>query len=510
MEFAEKRKKQYKLIEDDKSTIIDSLNQQKIELRSKKNNLKLIVKRKSKLEQIKSDFNNIKGENQFHINNFESSFNTIISFLNSSDKNLVNYCLNELCIYFKYNEPNFVEQKMISERQFFEILLKLGNIFLHEKNENNLILIIWILINIQIHNEGNDDYLSMIYNDKYFDFYNECYKKSGSDEIMNELIILLTYMTKIDGDINIKILQSKVFDSIINCALNKNQDMDTIEMIIQLIANCLKISNNCELHENEIDIINNCIIILKNELNNLGNDKIQKLCYEGLYKISKINNKYKFNEKLIKEEIPIQIMKLKLNNSNTTLLYALKIFGNILTVSDKYCKIIYENNVIEFYNNVLNKFDNDSKFVNIILNCIFNISVSKYRNIIKSSIIWTNEKIQKYFNMNDKIKLIFIKIVKYMVINGALIFIYNTKILEYLIYLLSNSNLCEKVSIKILKVVDIYLKKFNNFEKENIEYYIIYNKFKDLFNSSEKIHNNNYINNNIIESIDKNIINNYQ
>ena len=38
MEFAEKRKKQYKLIEDDKSTIIDSLNQQKITLRSKKNN----------------------------------------------------------------------------------------------------------------------------------------------------------------------------------------------------------------------------------------------------------------------------------------------------------------------------------------------------------------------------------------------------------------------------------------------------------------------------------------
>ncbi len=510
MEFAEKRKKQYKLIEDDKSTIIDSLNQQKITLRSKKNNLKLIMKRKNKLEQIKYDFDNIKGDNQFHIYNFESSFNAIISFLNSSDKNLVNYCLNELCIYFKYNEPNFIEQKMIAERQFFEILLNLGNNFLNEKSENNLILIIWILINIQIHSEGNDDYLSMIYNDKYFDFYNQCYNKSGSDEIMNEIILLLTYMTKICDDINIKILQSKVFDSVINCALNKKQDMDTTEMIIQLIANCLKISNNYELHENEIDIINNCIIILKNELNNNGNAKIQKLCYEGLYKISKINNKYKFNENLIKEEIPLQIMNLKLNTNNTILLYALKIFGNILTVPDKYCKIIYEKKIIEFYNNILNKFDNDSKVVNIILNCIFNISVSKYRNIIKSSIIWTDEKIQKYFNMNDKIKIIFIKIVKYMIINGALIFIYNTKILEYLIYLLSNCNLSEKVSIKILKVVDKYLKKFNNFEKDNIEYYIIYNKFKDLFNSSEKIHNNNFINNDIIECIDKNIINNYQ
>ena len=280
MEFEEKRKKQYKLIEEDKSTIIDSLNQSKVALRSKKNNLKLIMKRKSKLEQIKSDFDNIKGDNQFHINNFESSFNTIISFLNSSDKNLVNYCLNELCIYFKYNEPNLAEQKMIVERQFFEILLIIGNKFLYEKNESNLILIIWILINIQIHNEGNDAYLSMIYNDIYFDFYNECYNKSGSDEIMNEIIILLTYMTKIENDINIKILQSKVFDSIINCALNKNQDMDTMEMMIQLIANCLKISNNYELHENEINIINNCITILKNELTNLGNDNIQKLCYE--------------------------------------------------------------------------------------------------------------------------------------------------------------------------------------------------------------------------------------
>jgi len=510
MEFAEKRKKQYKLIEGDKSNIIDSLNQHKISLRSKKNNIKLCVKRKNKLEQIKSDFNNIGGDNQFHIYNFESSFNTIISFLNSSDKNSVNYCLNELCIYFKYKEPNLAEQKMITERQFFEILLNLGNNFLNEKNENNLILIIWILINIQIHNEGNDDYLSMIYNDKYFDFYNECYNKSGSDEVMNEIIILLTYMTKIGDDINIKILQSKVFISVINCALNKNQDMDTIEMIIQLIANCLKLSINYELHENEIDIINNCITILKNEVSNLGNEKIQKLCYEGLYKISKMNNKYKFNEKLIKEEIPSQILKIKLNNNNSTLLYALKTFGNILTVSDKYCKTIYEKNVIEFYNNILNKFDNDYKLVNIILNCIFNISVSKFRNIIKSSIIWTQEKIQKYFNMNDKIKLIFIKIVKYMIINGALIFIYNTKILEYLIYLLSNCNLSEKVSIKILKVVDIYLKKFNNIEKEKIEYYIIYNKFKDLFNSSEKIHNNNFINNDIIESIDKNIINNYQ
>ena len=247
------------------------------------------------------------------------------------------------------------------------------------------------------------------------EFYNECFTKFGSDEIMNEIIVLLTYIVKINNESNREILQSKVFNSILYCIKNKNIDMDVNEMIIRLIVNCLNIYN--DLNENQINIVNDCIIILKNELYNLENDKIKKLCYEGIYKISKIDNKYNFNEKLIKEEIPLLILTLK-NNNNNILLFALKALANILTVSDKYCKIIFEKNIIEFYNNILDKYDNDYKLVNIILYNLYNISVSKYRNIIKLSIIWNQDKIQKYFNINDKIKILFIKILKYMINNS--------------------------------------------------------------------------------------------
>ena len=121
-----------------------------------------------------------------------------------------------------------------------------------------------------------------------------------------------------------------------------------------------------------------------------------------------------------------------------------------------------------------------------------NISLSKFRNIIKECIIWKSEKIEKYFNMNDNIKLKFIKIIKYMITNGDynnLQFIYNTKIIEYVIYLLSSFNLNDKVVNKIIKIVNIYLNKFNDSEKENIEYHSIFNKFQDLIKTASNKYN---------------------
>ena len=85
-------------------------------------------------------------------------------------------------------------------------------------------------------------------------------------------------------------------------------------------------------------------------------------------------------------------------------------------------------------------------------------------------------------------------------------FIFETKILEYFIYLFSNNNLSELVSSKILKVIDNYLKRFKNENKENKEYLIIYHKFKELFDYCDKINNLNYKD---IPSISKNIENNY-
>jgi hypothetical protein len=404
------------------------------------------------------------------------------------------------------------DQKLIIEGQFFEILLNLGKKFIQDKNEKNLIEIIWILLNIQVYNEGNDDYLKMIYSENYMNFYYECLTKTASDEIMNEIISLLIYMTKKNNNNEIKmvVIKSKIMKTIINFAKNSNYDLEVIEMIVQLIVNCLNISSKYILNEDEINFINNCYFILKKELSNIDNDKLQQLCYEGLYKISKLDNNYKFNEKMIKEGIPLQILTKKTNNINI-LIYSLKTLGNILTESDKECKIIYENDIIGYYNNILNNFDDDHKLVKIILNSFLNIIASKYRNIIKFCIIWNKDKIEKYLFMDDKIKLLFIKIIKYMINNdnySTLQFIYKTQILEYLIYLLSNFNLNETVFRKIIKVIDLYLKRFKSQEKQNKEYIIIYNKFQDFIKSSDKITENN--DGEIVYYLEKNIINNYQ
>ena len=467
----------------------DDLNKQKIALRTKSNNLIIEIKRKNIVEQSKCKYTNIPKDQIFQIYKFETSFNTIISYLKSSNNNLISYCLNQLVIYFKYSEPNINEQNLIIKGQFFEILLDLGYKFLNDKNENDLIQLIWILINIQVFNEGNNNYLKIIYGDQYFEFYEKCFKHFGSDEIINEIIALLTYMIKINKDINIIILQSKVFESIIDYSKNKNQDMDVSENIIELIVICLGFPNKYNLNKKEIKIINEIIILLKSELFNYENEKLQKLCFEGLYKISKLDNSYRFNEILIKEDIPFIILKIK-NNNNDILIKGLKLLGNILTESDKECKKIYETNIIEYYNDILNKYDNDNKIIYIALSNIFNISASKYRNIIKGSVIWSEDKIQKFFNMDEQVKLIFIKIIKYMVNNSnydTLQFIFNSKIIEYLIYLLSTFNLSNKVSLKIIKLVNNYLSRFKDSEKENIEYCIIFNKFQDLIKISSII-----------------------
>ena len=72
----------------------------------------------------------------------------------------------------------------------------------------------------------------------------------------------------------------------------------------------------------------------------------------------------------------------------------------------------------------------------------------------------------------------------------SLKFIYNTKVLEYLIYLLSKSNNDEKIIIKILKLIDNYLSRFNNSDKEIFEYLIVFNKIKDWLNIFHDIKNN--------------------
>ena len=53
-----------------------------------------------------------------------------------------------------------------------EILLNLGIKYLTENNEKNIFLIILIFINIQIYQEGNSDYIKILYRYILLEFYN--------------------------------------------------------------------------------------------------------------------------------------------------------------------------------------------------------------------------------------------------------------------------------------------------------------------------------------------------
>ena len=480
MELEERKEKENVIFKINNSTYIEELNESNLSLRGKKITKLLKTKRRNIIEQTKSSINIIEKAQQFQIYKFSTTYNKIITYLKSSDDNKVRYILNQLNIYFKYNEPDLKEQQMIIEGQFFELLLYLGINFLNNKNQDNLIQIIWIFINIQIYNEGNGKYLMSLYDDKFLEFYDECFNQYNSDEIMNEIIYLLYYTIKINSEIKYKIIQSKVFESIIKIALNERQDLDLTENIIKLIVVCLNIQKNYKLNEKEINMINKCYTILKIEITN-NNDQIQKLSYEGLYNLSKINDEYHFNHKMIKEGIPEIITKVIKRN---ILEYSLKVLVNILTLSEN-LENINLNNVIQYFDVIINLYNEDNSLVYIILKGIFNIVDSKYINLVKSCIIWNKEMIQKIFNKNENIQLLFIKIIKYIInICGykSIIFIYNTKVLEYLIYLISNSNQEQKLVIKVLKLIDNYLSRFNNNKKEEFEYLVIYNKFKDCIN----------------------------
>ena len=288
---------------------------------------------------------------------------------------------------------------------------------------------------------------------------------------------------EINEEINIEILKSKVFESILNFSLNVDKDLELIESIIKLIISCFNITEEEELNENEINIIDKCLIILKNE-SEIDDDNILLLCFKGFYLLSKLNDRYKFNEKMITLKIPELILKTN-KNKRQILLYALKTLSNILTVCDDDLDKINMKEILHYYNSILVKFDEDDKLVYIIFNGLYNITDSKYINLIKSCIIWKEEQIQKYLNMNEKIQMLFIKIIKYIINignNTSLNFVYETKVLEYLIYLISNSLWDKKILRKILKLIDNYLSRFNEEKKNDIEYAIIFNKFINWLN----------------------------
>ena len=242
-----------------------------------------------------------------------------------------------------------------------------------------------------------------------------------------------------------------------------------------------------------------------------------KILY-GIRLISNLNDDYKFNKKIINEGVTLKLLKMKFNNKNPSKNYikiiqnAMGILANNLVLSDNTCQIIYDQNIIDYYNNILEKFDDDKKIVRFILTGLTNISIGSNRDIIKDSVIWQEKRIIKYLSLGDELTFYMIKIVKYFLYKEDfeyIQFIFKTNIMKYFLDLFVAGNIGKIICFKILKIVDQYLSYFKLNLKETNEYLFVYNRFKDVFANCEKIILLRE-ENNIIPVIEKKIEKNYE
>ena len=501
--------------------IMEQRNKEKIKLRKIKINQEIQKKRKQNLELLQlNKESKINPELQFIIFRFEESYPQILTYLNSNDNDLITYCINQINIYFAYNNPNINEQKIIIETNFLLILLNLGKKFIETNNKENLKLILFILINIQIFDKGSMDYINILFTDEFLDFYNKSLLFGQNKEFFHLILYIIDSFITINPNINLKLLRSDIFSSILNNFLNNKIKIDNNEdklLAIKLIVTAVDLSDLENFLNNEdVKIVDICFKILNEYLISSNTDETLSSIYRGLYNISNLDNKYGFNHKIINEGITLKIMKIKfysLNINNFThdiIDFALRIIANNLTLTDKECQIIYDTNIIDYYNNILIKFDDSFKIVRDILTGLGNIAVSSKRNIILNSSIWEEKNIQKFCNMNDEIKIHYIKISEFLIYHSnddILKFIYNTKILQYLILLFCTTDINKLVAEKTLKIINSYLSHFPKDKKESEEYLIIFNKFIDLLESCDKINNLDCFE--LISDITENIKNNY-
>ena len=203
--------------------ILELNNEKKLSLRKNKNIMKLQRKRDTNIEHLKFDYSNINPEFIFKIDNLRESYNKIYSYLNSNNRVLISYALNELKIYFSINSITENDQKTIDENNFFDVILTLGIQFLQINDMKIIKIILDILINIQVFEEGSAFYLQKLYNNSYLDFFNMCLITFNKNEILYSLEWILFNMSNNDfsGAFNLSLLRSSIFSSIIKF-INEN------------------------------------------------------------------------------------------------------------------------------------------------------------------------------------------------------------------------------------------------------------------------------------------------
>ena len=385
------------------------VNSNIISLRKKNVNEILLIKRNINLKKkSKFDFNiNLNDlpkneQNQFsNIENEEISFfkiiiepiisiNSKLFLLKELNKKLenkniltkekINFIPSYLCGYFVNVDERIFKIKQI----FYQILL--------------------IMIKITL--LSNDLNLMDIFNNvNVFDFiFKILYKYFNNIEENYELIVLaINFLTNVlDNNIVLRdnIYNKNIFDLIFIFTKNNryNKQLSYFEIIkasIGFFACFSKIKFDEYYFNEEINIINvgsnNLLNIFTYFLqNNFNKDEIVKDCIWGLYYLTKYPNNneiisYYFNNNIL------NILYNICNNNMNYLFIVLRIIGNISSLNDDYCFIIYTENL-----------------ANLLINSLLNNNTSY---LIKKEILWvisnlcigTNLKCLFQFNLFNTI-----------------------------------------------------------------------------------------------------------
>ena len=233
--------------------------------------------------------------------------------------------------------------------------------------------------------------------------------KEEKDKIYKQIVSILNMMAFYHDDdvydLNLIFLRSPVFKNILEYyQTNNSNNENDFKEFLKLITFTVNLSDSeSNLCKDDKIILDNCLVILAKELYGGGNkEELLSLIYEGLFHLSLLEGEYDCCQKLIDEGVAVKILKLKSNKFKLTpdylkiIRFSMRILANILTMTDKNCQVLYASNIIDFYNNILEKFDNDKNVVRAILYGIKNISIGSNYEIIKSCNIWQEKNIQLY------------------------------------------------------------------------------------------------------------------
>ena len=250
--------------------------------------------------------------------------------------------------------------------------------------------------------DGFGEYLNILYSKEFLDFYNDSLIFGNDTECFNLIGNILYSLIENNSKLNLLLLRSNIFLSILDYYKAQNEiEINNKLLTFEIINYCIDLLDQEPLiEEKDIPIINRCLDILIEQFSCSNNVEVLYQIYLGISYISGLDLDYNFNQKIINEGVTLKILKKKfyLLKTNKQLLriivLAMRILLNNLTCTDEDCQIIYDHNIIDYYNKILIKFDDDPKILINVLVGLTNISVGKNRNEISKSIIWDEQKIQ--------------------------------------------------------------------------------------------------------------------